>query len=107
MISYLSRSASARSHEGFGIDSLQTIPNEEIQQVFEASNNKMNIMGAVRIEVELEGGRHSKVALHVAKADEEEILLGTNALPGLGVRLSQWETKQTRRTSPVIGVKQR
>ncbi|KIH43758.1 hypothetical protein ANCDUO_26230, partial [Ancylostoma duodenale] len=46
-------------------------------------------MSFVGKEVELEGGRPSQVAFYVVKNDKEEILLGTDALSGLGVRLSR------------------
>ncbi|KAL6734307.1 hypothetical protein Aduo_004863 [Ancylostoma duodenale] len=97
MISIIPLGVLVRAHQrGLDIDSLQAIPKEEIQPVFDASNNQMNFVGSVRIRVELEGGRPSEVAFHVAKSDEEEILLGTNALPGLGVRLSLLKTEQRK-----------
>ncbi|KAL6742239.1 hypothetical protein Aduo_015408 [Ancylostoma duodenale] len=102
MISIIPLGVLVRAHQqGFDIDSLQAIPKEEIQPVFDASNNPMNFVGAVRIEVELEGGRPSEVAFHVAKSDEEEILLGTNALPDLGVRLSLMKDERNTREQPV------
>ncbi|EYB88468.1 hypothetical protein Y032_0246g24 [Ancylostoma ceylanicum] len=81
---------------GFDIDSLQVIPKEEMQPVFDASNNQMKFAGA-----ELEGGKPSEVAFHVAKSDEGEILLRTNASPGLGVRLSLMKDEMKSGKEPI------
>ncbi|VDL70758.1 unnamed protein product [Nippostrongylus brasiliensis] len=73
---------------GFDIDSLEPIDKKEIEPVFDASNNPMTFLGAVRIKVQLVGGPCAAVAFHTAKVDDNEILIGTNALPSLGVKLS-------------------
>ncbi|KAK6014436.1 hypothetical protein OSTOST_20180, partial [Ostertagia ostertagi] len=44
----------------------------------------MEFLGAVEIEVELEGGRSSDVAFYIADSRDDEILLGTNSLSDLG-----------------------
>ncbi|EYC03420.1 hypothetical protein Y032_0094g2749 [Ancylostoma ceylanicum] len=102
MISIIPLGVLVRAHQrGFDIHSLQAIPKEEIQPVFDASNNEMNFVRAVRIKVELEGGRSSDVAFHVAKSDEEEILLGINASPSLGVRLSLMKDETKMKKEPI------
>ncbi|KAK6049424.1 hypothetical protein COOONC_13071, partial [Cooperia oncophora] len=55
--------------------------------VYDASGNRMEFMGAVKITVELEGGRKAKVSFHIMDVNEKEILLGTNSLDQLGVNV--------------------
>ncbi|KAK6027861.1 hypothetical protein OSTOST_06103 [Ostertagia ostertagi] len=47
----------------------------------------MTFLGAVKVEVELEGGGKAEVAFHISDVKEEEILLGTNALKDVGVQV--------------------
>ncbi|VDL80563.1 unnamed protein product [Nippostrongylus brasiliensis] len=48
----------------------------------------MDFLGAVKIKVELEGGKGSEVAFHITDVRDKEILIGTNALEGLGVQVT-------------------
>ncbi|VDP01322.1 unnamed protein product [Heligmosomoides polygyrus] len=61
----------------------------------------MVFLGAVRIDVQLEEGPMASVAFHIAKGEEDEILLGTNALPSLGVQLSLVKDSPKRSAEPV------
>ncbi|KAK6059928.1 zinc knuckle [Cooperia oncophora] len=65
---------------GFDVDSLEMISNSDMVPVYDASGNRMEFMGAVKITVELEGGRKAKVSFHIMDVNEKEILLGTNSL---------------------------
>ncbi|KAL6737822.1 hypothetical protein Aduo_011434 [Ancylostoma duodenale] len=56
--------------------------------VYDASNNRMNIVGVVRIPVELVGGLTSEVEFHITPQDQNEVLLGMNALESLGVSIA-------------------
>ncbi|VDP02988.1 unnamed protein product [Heligmosomoides polygyrus] len=87
--------------KGFDIDSLEPIDKKEIEPVFDASNNPMVFLGAVRIDVQLEEGPRASVAFHIAKGEEDEILLGTNALPSLGVQLSLVKDSPKHSAEPV------
>ncbi|KAK6060734.1 hypothetical protein COOONC_01603 [Cooperia oncophora] len=55
--------------------------------VYDASGNRMEFMGAVKITVELKAGRKVKVSFHIMDVSEKEILLGTNSLDQLGVNV--------------------
>ncbi|KAK6044780.1 zinc knuckle [Cooperia oncophora] len=72
---------------GFDVDSLEMISNSDMVPVYDASGNRMEFMGAVKITVELEGGRKAKVSFHIMDVNEKEILLGTNSLDQLGVNV--------------------
>lgn len=88
--------------KGLDIDSLEPIDKKKIEPVFEASNNPMVFLGAVRIDVQLEEEPpRGSAAFHMAKGEEDEILLGTNALPSLGVQLSLVKDSQKRSAEPV------
>ncbi|XGW25479.1 hypothetical protein V3C99_006696, partial [Haemonchus contortus] len=73
---------------GFDVDRLELIKDDKNVPVYDASNNRMKFMGAVRIMVELEGGRSSDVAFYIVDSCDDEVLLGTNALSDLGVDLT-------------------
>ncbi|EYC34973.1 hypothetical protein Y032_1220g3764 [Ancylostoma ceylanicum] len=65
--------------------------------VYDASGNRMTFLGAVKIWVELEGGKKSEVAFHISDVKDDDILIGTNSLKELGVQLTfiQDETKHS------------
>ncbi|EYB92423.1 hypothetical protein Y032_0194g1439 [Ancylostoma ceylanicum] len=69
---------------GYDIDKLKVLKMRS--KVYDASNNAMTFAGAVRIDVEVEG-RKRAVAFHISQGDENELLLGTNALEGLGIKV--------------------
>uniref|UniRef100_A0A7I5EEG1 CCHC-type domain-containing protein n=1 Tax=Haemonchus contortus TaxID=6289 RepID=A0A7I5EEG1_HAECO len=70
------------------VDRLELIKDDKNVPVHDAFNNRMEFMSAVRIIVELEGGRSSDVAFYIVDSCDDEVLLGTNALSDLGVDLT-------------------
>ncbi|KAK6041588.1 zinc knuckle [Cooperia oncophora] len=74
--------------DGYDVDALEVIEECRLSPVFDASDNRMRFLGAVIIEAELQGGNRCKVAFHITKRKEAEIILGTNALEDLGVEIS-------------------
>ncbi|VDP37330.1 unnamed protein product [Heligmosomoides polygyrus] len=72
---------------GVDVDALEIIRSEWRRPVYDASNNRMEFLGAVRIEVEMENCGKKEVAFYITDSAEEEILIGTNALEDLGVSL--------------------
>ncbi|XGW34102.1 hypothetical protein V3C99_018131 [Haemonchus contortus] len=74
--------------KGYEVDTLPTLTESEVGPVYEASGNEMEIVGAVTVEAELEGGRHSKLVLHITPLPQDEVLLGMNVLEKLGVQVS-------------------
>ncbi|KAL6724072.1 hypothetical protein Aduo_019005 [Ancylostoma duodenale] len=56
--------------------------------VCDASGNRMTFLGAVKVRVELEGGKKSEVAFHISDVKDDDILLGTISLKELGVQLT-------------------
>ncbi|VDL68809.1 unnamed protein product, partial [Nippostrongylus brasiliensis] len=88
MVSIVPIGVVARARKrGFDVESLELIRSEWQKPVYDASNNRMEFLGAARIEVEMENGMKEKVAFYITDSAEEEILLGTNALENLGVYL--------------------
>ncbi|VDO18786.1 unnamed protein product [Heligmosomoides polygyrus] len=88
MISIVPVGILARAQDaGFDIDSLEVLPRESMGPVYDASNNQMVFLGAVKLNVELEGGKKVEVAFHISDEKGESILLGTNALGKLGVQV--------------------
>ncbi|KAK6019494.1 hypothetical protein OSTOST_14870 [Ostertagia ostertagi] len=73
---------------GFDVDTLKLVEKSQLAPVFDASENKMEFLGAVFIETELEGGNRCVVPFHISPAKDEELILGTNALSRLGVEVS-------------------
>ncbi|KAK6044692.1 zinc knuckle, partial [Cooperia oncophora] len=89
MISIIPVGVLAKAQDnGYDVDALQLIEQDRLSPVFDASDNRMNFLGAVIIEAELHEGNRCKVAFHISKKKEEEIILGTNALADLGVGIS-------------------
>ncbi|EYC06194.1 hypothetical protein Y032_0077g1084 [Ancylostoma ceylanicum] len=82
---------------GYDVDKLKILKTRS--KVYDASNNAMAFIGAVRIDVEVEGQKRA-VAFHVSRDDENELLLGTNALEDLGVKVVIQGKKRER---PKIG----
>ncbi|KAL6726279.1 hypothetical protein Aduo_008267 [Ancylostoma duodenale] len=56
--------------------------------LYDASGNRMTFLGAVKVRVEMEGGKKSEVAFHISDVKDDDILLGTNSLNELGVQLT-------------------
>uniref|UniRef100_A0A7I4Z2W1 Retroviral aspartyl protease n=1 Tax=Haemonchus contortus TaxID=6289 RepID=A0A7I4Z2W1_HAECO len=73
--------------EGYDVDSLEVLSEDSIIPVFDASRNRMDFLGVVKIAVELEEGNKVNVAFHIADDKEAEILLGTNSLGKLSVQV--------------------
>ncbi|RCN29073.1 zinc knuckle, partial [Ancylostoma caninum] len=73
---------------GYDVDSLPSQGPGQVDPVYDASNNRMNIVGVVRIPVELVGGLSSEVEFHITPQDQNEVLLGMNALESLGVSIA-------------------
>ncbi|VDL84828.1 unnamed protein product [Nippostrongylus brasiliensis] len=78
----------AAQGKGYDVDALEVAPRKEMIPVFDASGKRMDFLGAVKIKVELEGGKGSEVAFHIPDMNDKEILRCTNALEGLGVRVT-------------------
>uniref|UniRef100_A0A7I5E5B3 RNA-directed DNA polymerase n=1 Tax=Haemonchus contortus TaxID=6289 RepID=A0A7I5E5B3_HAECO len=74
--------------KGYEVDTLPTLTESEVGPVYDASGNEMEIVGAVTVEAELEGGRRTKLVLHITPLPQDEVLLGMNALEKLGVQIS-------------------
>ncbi|XGW19754.1 hypothetical protein V3C99_003527, partial [Haemonchus contortus] len=88
MISIIPVGILARAQkEGYDVDSLEVLSEDSIIPVFDASRNRMDFLGAVKIAVELEEGNKVDVAFHIADDKEAKILLGTNALGKLGIQV--------------------
>ncbi|KAK6016362.1 zinc knuckle [Ostertagia ostertagi] len=88
MISIMPVGVLARAKKsGFDVDSLEMVPRESMVPVCDASGNSMAFLGAVKVNIELEGGDSGEVAFHISDMKEGELLLGTNALEKLGVRV--------------------
>ncbi|EYC34460.1 hypothetical protein Y032_0001g428 [Ancylostoma ceylanicum] len=65
-----------------------------MESVYDASNHKIEFLGAVKIAVELEKSRKGEVAFHTLDSSDNEILLGTNSLEDLGVQLTLSKGKE-------------
>ncbi|EYB96268.1 hypothetical protein Y032_0152g2895 [Ancylostoma ceylanicum] len=92
--------------EGFDVDSLELLSEENIEEVYDASNNPMTFLGLVKIPVTLHGGRKGDVAFHISQKGDSEILLGTNALQKLGVNITITTKDGTSSSSPSKAAKQ-
>ncbi|XGW18167.1 hypothetical protein V3C99_002633 [Haemonchus contortus] len=74
---------------GYDVDALFTFSAKEVGPVYDASaGNEMKIVGAVTLEVTLDGGGEDKVTFHITPLSQDEVLLGMNSLQKLGVRIS-------------------
>nr|CDJ86979.1 unnamed protein product [Haemonchus contortus] len=88
MISTLPVGLLARAQkEAFDMEKLEVSPEESMVPVYDASCNRMNFLGAIKMQVDLEGGNTAIVAFHIADTNNKDILLGMNALDRLGIRL--------------------
>ena len=56
----------AAQRKGFDVDCLEARAAEDIDPVYDASNNRMDIVGTVRIPVELVGGLKNVVEFHIS-----------------------------------------
>uniref|UniRef100_A0A7I4YW91 Gag-pol polyprotein n=1 Tax=Haemonchus contortus TaxID=6289 RepID=A0A7I4YW91_HAECO len=74
--------------KGYEVDTLPTITESEVGPVYDASGNEMERVGAVTAEAELEGGRRTKLVLHIMPLPQDEVLSGMNALAKPGVQIS-------------------
>ncbi|VDO71858.1 unnamed protein product [Heligmosomoides polygyrus] len=77
----------AAQKSGFDVDALEVVPESNMIPVYDASGNRMEFLGAVKMKVEIEGGKGTEVAFHISDVKDEEILLGTNALERLGIHI--------------------
>ncbi|KAK6026636.1 hypothetical protein OSTOST_07384 [Ostertagia ostertagi] len=73
---------------GFDVDALKLVEKSQLAPVLDASNKKMDFLGAVYVEAKLEGGNRASVPFYISPSKNDEIILGTNALNKLGVRVS-------------------
>ncbi|CAJ0606662.1 unnamed protein product [Cylicocyclus nassatus] len=86
MISIVPVGVLARAKKaGYDVDVLEVIPDRKLNPVYDASTNRMNFLGAVKVPVKLEGGKKSIVAFHISDVKDDDVLIGTNALAALGV----------------------
>ncbi|KAK6044205.1 zinc knuckle [Cooperia oncophora] len=86
MISVIPLKALERAqNRGFDVDLLQVVPKSKLKPVFDASNNRMNLVAAVYIQVETENGQRETIAFHISPDKEAETIIGTNALNKLGI----------------------
>ncbi|KAK6050755.1 zinc knuckle [Cooperia oncophora] len=73
---------------GFNFDEdVEEFPLPSQAPIYDASGNKMQFEGAVRLTIELERGEKRRVALFVKAGGDNTLVLGTNALQTLGVSL--------------------
>ncbi|KAK6010697.1 hypothetical protein OSTOST_24249, partial [Ostertagia ostertagi] len=68
---------------GVNVDALRFVAKSQLPPVFDASTNRMEFLGAVYI-----GGQSSKEGIEACPSKNDEIILGTNALSKLGVKVS-------------------
>ncbi|KHJ95433.1 zinc knuckle [Oesophagostomum dentatum] len=89
MISIISSKVLADAHKkGFDIDTLELVERDPSETVYDASRNQMSFLAIVQIPASLEGGKTKTVAFHISEKEEDEVLLGTNALEKLGVNIT-------------------
>ncbi|VDL78837.1 unnamed protein product [Nippostrongylus brasiliensis] len=86
---------------GIDVDALRTVSKSKLTPVYDASNNRMDFLGAVFIEAEVEGGDSNLVAFHIAPENGRELLIGTNALNKLGVSITISKKEVTQEKPPV------
>ncbi|VDL77922.1 unnamed protein product, partial [Nippostrongylus brasiliensis] len=84
------------------IDALKFLEKSKLTSVHDASGNRMDFLGAVYLEVEVEGGSRDTVAFHVSATKDEELIIGTNALQRLGVELTVKGSRMEQATNRVV-----
>ncbi|XGW23594.1 hypothetical protein V3C99_005654, partial [Haemonchus contortus] len=72
---------------GADVDTLCKEVKSRDMEVFDASGNLMSFLGCMETELKLLGGGTSLVQMHVKRLKDEVLLLGTNALEALGIRI--------------------
>ncbi|KAK5970517.1 Zinc knuckle, partial [Trichostrongylus colubriformis] len=72
---------------GADMDTLCKEVKAEQLEVFDASGNKMDFLGCMETKMELVGGNRGIIQMHVKRLRDEVVLLGTNALEVLGVKI--------------------
>ncbi|VDP63563.1 unnamed protein product, partial [Heligmosomoides polygyrus] len=81
---------------GFDLDAdVEEIPMENGTVVYDASGNQMSFKGAVRLTMQLRNGVKQRIACLVMKGSDEMLVLGTNALQKLGVKMPSLPEKTT------------
>ncbi|KAK6034264.1 zinc knuckle [Cooperia oncophora] len=70
---------------GWDVDSLKVVPNSRLKPVFDASNNRMDFVGAVHIEVEMDSEKSEVIAFHISADKEADAIIGTDALEKVGI----------------------
>ncbi|RCN43506.1 hypothetical protein ANCCAN_10514 [Ancylostoma caninum] len=72
-------------------------------QVYDASGNLMSFLMLIAATISVEGAGSARVQMHIQKSENDTILLGTNALESLGIRIqlgsSAKEEQQPKRDS--------
>ncbi|KAL6743019.1 hypothetical protein Aduo_016106 [Ancylostoma duodenale] len=80
---------------GFDLDAdVEEIPQLEHPPIYDASGNRMNFKGAVRLSMRLKNGPRKRVAFLMIKGSEERLVLGTNILGMLGYNLCKVRNNQ-------------
>ncbi|KAK6026293.1 hypothetical protein OSTOST_07765 [Ostertagia ostertagi] len=72
---------------GVDMDALCKKVQAEELEVYDASGNRMDFLGCMETKLKLIGGRECSVQMHVKRLRDEAVLLGTNALEALGVKI--------------------
>ncbi|VDL72315.1 unnamed protein product [Nippostrongylus brasiliensis] len=72
----------------YNIDALTFVNKSKLAPVHDASGNRMNFLGAVYLDVEVKEGGSSTVAFHISAREEDDVIIGTNALQRLGVEVT-------------------
>ncbi|KAK6055522.1 zinc knuckle [Cooperia oncophora] len=72
MISIIPLKVLAKAQDrGWDVDSLKVVPKSRLKPVFDASNKRMDFVGAVHIEVEMDSGNTEMIAFHISRGQDE------------------------------------
>ncbi|KAL6723931.1 hypothetical protein Aduo_018882 [Ancylostoma duodenale] len=75
-------------NRGVNLDELVTMMDDGSDtQVYDASGNLMSFLMVIAATIQVEAGDTAKVQMHIQKSDHDVILIGTNALESLGIRV--------------------
>ncbi|KAL6743631.1 hypothetical protein Aduo_016651 [Ancylostoma duodenale] len=73
--------------KGVDMDACCTAVSSEDIDVYDASGNKMDFLGCMQMDMSLPGRRPVRIKMHVKRLRDNIVLLGTNALECLGIRI--------------------
>ncbi|EYB82894.1 hypothetical protein Y032_0348g3182 [Ancylostoma ceylanicum] len=90
--------------QGADLDEMVTMMGSgSATQVYDASGNPMSFLMLIATTISVEGAGSARVQMHIQKSENDTILLGTNALESLGIRIqlgsSAKEDQQPKRDS--------